>query len=278
LEDVPPANTADKQYTRIRGTDICASSNFADQVWMISQELLELAESKAEYIRQEVKDVLVTSEKAIAIHGNERPISYYCTVISPHHRLRSHEHLPIGFVANTDTFNALLARQPLARYTFGAFKIFALAIIDRHKVIYKYREFFAHVSRMEASGAILMLKQAQLWMETRQKPEDKGDFTYQLRKTTTYNEPLMEKPKRQNPSGLHDVDTRLETTADGSNRVYQKAPAGMVFGGKRDKDGNLLDTGVEVYKKTRGGRRRGGRKFEGHNHGPGGKDGAAGAA
>ncbi|KAJ4311324.1 hypothetical protein N0V94_007999 [Neodidymelliopsis sp. IMI 364377] len=279
LEYVPPADTADKQYTRIRGTDICASTNYTSQVSTIRRELLELAESKTEYIRQEVRSVQVISEMAISVHGNERPIYFYCTVITVgHSRLEDHKFLPIDFVANNDTFATLLNRRRLARYIFGAFKLFALVKHDRRKFTYKYRGFFAYVSYVKASGLVMTLEHAQLWMENRQKPENKGNFTYQLHKMMTYDEPLMEKPKWQNASGLHGAYTGVRTTADGSKRAYRKAPAGMVFGGKRDKDGNLLDTGREVYKKTRGGRRRGGRKFEGDNHGPGGKHGAAGAA
>ncbi|KAH6620490.1 P-loop containing nucleoside triphosphate hydrolase protein [Boeremia exigua] len=274
LEYVPPNNTAEKQCARVQGSDICVSSNFIDQVSQIRRHLYKRSEGKPPHIVQQVKDVLLMLETTGTIQGKERSISFYCTVIAVgHSRLAEGEDLPIGFVANVKSFNVSMTRQRVARYNFGAFMLFVQAIRDRRKVIHRYGEFFGYVNHMETSGFILSLAEIHEWMDKRQKIGSGQGFSNLLKAKATYKEEPVPKPAHKNLSGMHNADSRPTTTGN-SNVQHQKAPATTKFGGKRDKNGNLLDQ--NKIQKSRG--KRGGKKFKDDKRDPGGNDGAAGAA
>ncbi|KAG9199718.1 hypothetical protein G6514_007943 [Epicoccum nigrum] len=271
LEYKPPT---DKKLTRrVKGEDISASANFVDQVSEIRKHLTSLAGERSAYIQREAKDVLTMLGTIGTIQGKERMISTYCTTLAVGHtRLAQNEDLPIGFVADIRNLNVALTRCRVARYVFGAFQLFSQAIRDKLKVVHKHGQFFGYVSQMEQNGCILSIDETRHWMNHRTKPNAEFGFSKSLQAQATYNEPAMQRPAPGNPSALHNVDNKPKTTA--KNTPYQQAPAGTQFGGKRDKKGNLLDSGKI---KKRG--KRGGKKPDPGNKDDGGGDsGIAGAS
>lgn len=283
LEFNPPADTADRKYVRVKGSDIAASSNFVNMVVEMKKQLQITAKSKSFYVQAQVQDILCMMETIGTIQGKERPISLYCTVVAVGHlRLDASEDLPIGFVADVRNFNVAMTRQRVARYVFGAFKLFSQAISDKRKVVFKYGEFFGYVHKMETSGFVLTLEEARHWQQKRQKPGDDSGFSRALRQQATYADESLQKPKPQNPSGMHNVDSRSKTTAKG--KANQQAPANTQYGGKRDAKGSLILAPGGVKKKPNKRGSRSGKKIQekrkdNEDDGPAGAAGAlAGAA
>ncbi|CAN9316071.1 unnamed protein product [Alternaria alternata] len=179
----------------ILAEDICLISNFTGQVMELRKAVKHRAE-EMEFDLAKLEHLLyhTTAE----VQGKERNITMYCTVLADGTtRLAQQDRLPIGFVADIKNLNVSVTRCKIARYTFGALKLFLQAQIDNHTISKnkRYSGFFDFMSRLNSMD--------ERWFRDGSKPNDFGNFRKSLEDAVSYtsraaNNMPNKAPARQN--------------------------------------------------------------------------------
>lgn len=253
----PPKSTPSEPFRKILAEDICLISNFTGQV----MELRKAVKLRAEEMEFELAELEHLSYHTTAeVQGKERNITMYSTVLADGTtRLPQQDRLPIGFIADIKNLNVSVTRCKIARYTFGALKLFLQAQIDNHPISRnkRYAGFFDFMSRLNSMESIIAYKDSDRWFRDGSKPNDFGNFRKSLEDAVSYTS----RAANNMPNKASARQNRMTTT--GQNRMtstvqntFQAPPRNVRFAG--DREGGLLrasrPTGVQKENpKKRGG-------------------------
>ena len=231
-------------YRRIVAKDICIIANFTGQVLEIRKAMKALAE-KLEFDQKDLNDLWYRT--TADVQGKERDIIMYSTVLANGTtRLAKNDKLPIGFVADVHNLNVSLTRCRVARYTFGALRLFVQARRDGHPMTKTKHNagFFDYIEDMNTLNCIVAYQDSERWFRDGTKPSNSGNFVKGIRDVATFTQ----KPAELLPSissGTGSRRNKLKTTA---KNTHQEAPSGVTFAG--DREGGILKN----KRKHRGGK------------------------
>jgi hypothetical protein len=235
----------------ILAADFCIIANFTGQVLEIKKALRTRAvEMKLDQTRLDDLWYRTTAD----VTGKQRPITMYSTVLaSGSNRLAKNDHLAIGFVSDVHNLNVSVTRCRVARYTFGALRLFVQARRDGH-LISKTRHnrgFFEYIEDMNSRGCIVAYEDNQRWFRDSTKPATSDNFRKKIFKAAAFTQ-TRAGPQPSNSSGVGGGRNKLKTPA---KNTFQQAPADVESAG--DREGDVLEAAKPegVSKK----RRRGGK-------------------
>lgn len=256
-----PDATGCEPYRRILVEDICIIANFTGQV----HEIRKAMRARANTLGFDRKCLQGLWYRTTAdVQGKERPITMYSTVLANGTtRLAKNDKLPIGFVSDVHNLNVSVTRCRIARYTFGALRLFVQARRDGHLISKTKRNegFFAYVEDMNSQHCIVAYEDSERWFQNGTKPATSDNFRKSIRGVASFTQKPAE-PKPGNSSDMGNSRKKLKTTA---KNTFQEAPSGVTFAG--DREGGILKApqkpeGVSKSR-CRGG--KGGTKDKGKN-------------
>lgn len=250
-----PKSTGGEPYREILAEDICLIANFSGQALELRKAVKHRAEEmKFDLARLEHLLYHTTAE----VKGKERNITMFSAVLaSGTPRLTQKEHLPIGFVADIKNLNVSVTRCKIARYTFGALRLFVQAKQDNHPMSRNKRHtgFFDFVNRLHRAGSIIAYQDSERWFRDGSKPEKFGNFRKLLQDAASFTPKAASDMPDKAPSRWTKTTTTIQN-------IFQSLPKTVKFAG--DREGGLLKaskpTGVEKEKRKRRGGKGGAKK------------------
>ncbi|RYO28703.1 hypothetical protein AA0113_g8262 [Alternaria arborescens] len=251
-----PPKSKGEPCRRILAEDICLISNFTGQVMELRKAVKHRAE-EMEFDLAKLEHLLyhTTAE----VQGKERNITMYCTVLADGTtRLAQQDRLPIGFVADIKNLNVSVTRCKIARYTFGALKLFLQAQIDNHTISKnkRYSGFFDFMSRLNSMESIIAYKDSERWFRDGSKPNDFGNFRKSLEDAVSYTSRAANNMPNKAPARQNRMTTgqnRMTTTVQNN---FQAPPRNVRFAG--DREGGLLRASRPAGVQKENSKRRGG--------------------
>ncbi|KAL1798835.1 hypothetical protein ACET3X_002872 [Alternaria dauci] len=233
-----PKVTGGEPCRAILAEDICIIANYTGQIL----ELRKAVKARALEMKLDMNRIRDLWYNTTAdVQGKERAITMFSTVLaSGNTRLAQKEHLPIGFVADIKNLNVSVTRCTMARYTFGALRLFVQAKRDNHTISRKASNlpFFDYVNRLHSLGAIVAYEDNERWFCDGSKPETSASFRHALQTVASYKPQAA--PKTTKSPGNHPGGVSGASKPAGVHKEKRKHRGGK-GGTKKHRNGDGND-------------------------------------
>jgi hypothetical protein len=178
-----PDGAGVQPFRPILAEDICIIANFTGQVLEIKKAMGARA-VELKFDQTLLGDLWYRT--TADVRGKERAITMYSTVLaSGTTRLGKNDKLAIGFVSDVYNLNVSITRCRIARYTFGALRLFVQARRDGHHIskVRHNRGFFDFIEELNSRDCIVAYEDSERWFRNGTKPAKSDNFRKKISNT-----------------------------------------------------------------------------------------------